>query len=89
MQNYHVFISGQVQGVSFRYRAQEKAARFRVAGWIRNTNDGRVEIEVEGDEKAVEQFIAWCRRGPMFARVESVDLVSGDPKGFESFEIIG
>ena len=84
----HAYVSGTVQGVSFRYRAQAKAMKHKVNGWIRNLEDGRVELEAEGEADAVEMLIEWCRRGPMFATVTGVEVTYGAPKGFESFDVL-
>ena len=54
----HVFFSGNVQGVGFRYRALTVAQKFPVTGWVRNRSDGRVEMMAEGSEESLEQFLA-------------------------------
>ncbi len=68
----HLLVSGIVQGVSFRYYTVEEARRLGVAGWVRNLADGRVEVEAEGEKRAVEALVAWCRRGPPAAQVDDV-----------------
>lgn len=73
LRSVHLRIRGRVQGVGFRYSASEAARRFGVRGWVRNTFEGDVEAVAQGDGEAVERFIAWCRRGPAGARVDSVD----------------
>ncbi len=70
----HVFISGRVQGVGFRYSAQDLAARLKLGGWVRNLPDGRVEAVFEGDEDAVQRMVDWCREGPPGAFVERVGV---------------
>lgn len=70
----HVLVEGQVQGVSFRYATVTEARRLGVAGWVRNTPDGRVEIEAEGERSQVERLVAWCRHGPPAARVDDVQV---------------
>ena len=52
----HVFYSGQVQGVGFRYTVQDIAASFGIAGWFRNLRDGRVEVVAEGKEMDLKEF---------------------------------
>ena len=69
----HLLVSGIVQGVSFRYYTVEEARRLGVAGWVRNLADGRVEVEAEGDRRALEALVAWCRSGPPAAQVDDVE----------------
>jgi acylphosphatase len=70
----HVSIVGRVQGVFFRATCVERARALDLGGWVRNTPDGRVEAEFEGEAEAVEQMIAWCRVGPPLADVEWVEF---------------
>lgn len=70
----HVFVSGRVQGVSFRYYTTQEAQRKGVAGWVRNLMDGRVEAIFQGDEQAVEHMVDWCHQGSPAARVHDVDV---------------
>ncbi|RLI21471.1 acylphosphatase [Candidatus Bathyarchaeota archaeon] len=84
----HVFVSGRVQGVFFRYETRQLARRVGVTGWIRNLSDGRVEAVFEGEKDAVEQMIEFCRRGPPAARVDKVEVIWEPYKGeFNSFTI--
>jgi acylphosphatase len=57
MKRLHATFSGTVQGIGFRYTAIRIARRARVAGWVRNLTDGRVEAVAEGSEQALEQFV--------------------------------
>ena len=66
-------ISGRVQGVGFRYFTQRVADQYGIAGWVRNTPDGRVEIEAEGSADALRQFESQIADGPAGARVDRVD----------------
>ncbi len=83
----HLFISGVVQGVSFRASTQEQAKRLGVAGWVRNLDDGRVEAVVQGPKDKVDELVQWCHKGPPAARVDKVSVawetVADDLKGFE------
>jgi acylphosphatase len=84
----HVMISGRVQGVFFRAETRDAARRYGVAGWVRNTRDGRVEAVLEGNSEDVEKMIQWCRSGPPQARVENVEVDHQDYRGeFDSFSI--
>jgi acylphosphatase len=68
----HLLVSGIVQGVAFRAYTVDEARRLGLAGWVRNLPDGRVELEAEGERRAVEALAAWCRRGPPAAQVDDV-----------------
>ncbi|HVC18547.1 MAG TPA: acylphosphatase [Vicinamibacterales bacterium] len=74
-------VAGRVQGVGFRFFAQEAAAREGVTGWVRNCPDGRVEILAEGEAESVIRFEMAIRRGPPRARVEAVDTEGRLPSG--------
>ena len=74
-------VSGRVQGVGFRYFAAEAAAVEGLSGWVRNRDDGAVEMAVEGDAEAVVRFERKIRRGPPAARVEDVVAEDGVPSG--------
>jgi acylphosphatase len=77
----HVVVAGSVQGVGFRYATRGRANSLRLAGWVRNRPDGRVEAVFEGDPERVESMVAWCRRGPSGADVQDVDVTWEDPTG--------
>jgi acylphosphatase len=62
-------VSGQVQGVGYRYAMTVAAQAMGVVGWVRNRRDGTVEALVQGEDEQVEGIVAWCRRGPPGSRV--------------------
>jgi acylphosphatase len=70
----HVFISGRVQGVFFRFETRNLATRRNVTGWVRNTSDNRVEAIFEGEKEDVERLIEFCKKGPSGARVTKLDV---------------
>jgi acylphosphatase len=82
-----VFVDGRVQGVGFRVSAARQAARLSVMGWARNRPDGRVEAVYEGPRDAVEEMLAWTRRGPVNARVDQMDIHDEEPKGEQGFSV--
>jgi acylphosphatase len=82
-----VHVAGRVQGVWFRESCRDQALAAGVAGWIRNLDDGRVEVVLEGPPGAVDEVVAWCRRGPRRARVDRVDVVDGAPVGEQGFRV--
>lgn len=73
-------VSGRVQGVGFRYFAQDAARREGLHGYVMNRDDGAVEAVAEGDEESLERFERALRRGPSRSRIENVviDEVSPD-----------
>ncbi len=84
----HVYVSGMVQGVSFRYYTMQAAAHLSITGWVRNLPDGRVEAFFEGEQEDLDRMLAWCREGPRSARVEHVEILPQAWTGeFESFRI--
>ena len=83
-----VFVSGRVQGVGFRESARRAALAREVVGWVRNLADGRVEALFEGAPLAVRAMVAWCEDGPMFARVDAVEVGWEAPTGrFWTFSV--
>jgi len=75
-----VLVSGRVQGVGYRQACREQAQALALSGWVRNLDDGRVELLVQGDEAPVRELIAWLHRGPDLARVDEVDIApAGGP----------
>jgi acylphosphatase len=88
MKAVHLKIHGIVQGVWFRASTKEVADLNGLAGWVRNTPDGRVEAFAQGPEKAVDRFLDWCWKGPAGARVEQVDVSPTAPEpGLVGFAI--
>ena len=80
-------IRGRVQGVGFRYYTIMKAKEFGITGYVMNMPDGSVFIEAEAGEDALDQFILWCERGPVSARVDKLDITPGVYKGYQGFSI--
>ncbi|WP_107852437.1 acylphosphatase [Oceanimonas marisflavi] len=81
-----IWVSGRVQGVSFRYYTQCEAERLGVNGYARNLPDGRVEVLAEGPAAAVRQLVAWLRHGPDTAQVTGLQEDDIAPKGVHGFE---
>jgi acylphosphatase len=77
-------ISGEVQGVGYRFFAQRAAARHQVLGYVRNLADGRVEALVEGIPESVEAFKHDLATGPAFSVVENIEEINIEPTGHYS-----
>ena len=85
----HLIIHGLVQGVFFRDSTRRKARSLGISGWVRNRPEGTVEVVAEGPEETIDQFVAWCNRGPSGAEVIQVDEDRGSWSGqFDSFDIV-
>jgi acylphosphatase len=82
------FISGEVQGVGYRYFAQRSSARHQVRGYVRNLDDGRVEVHAEGTDKSVNEFRLDLAAGPTHSRVQGVEEIVIEPtRRYSSFRI--
>jgi acylphosphatase len=77
-------VSGRVQGVGFRFFAEEVAAREGLHGWVRNLPDGRVEAVAEGETSALDRFEHALQYGPRGARVDEVLTEEEPPSGRDS-----
>ncbi len=66
-------VRGRVQGVGFRYFAEQAAHRLGVTGWVRNRDDGCVEVYAAGNAEQLAEFAAMLWKGPRWAEVRGVD----------------
>ncbi|MDA7526227.1 acylphosphatase [Verrucomicrobiales bacterium] len=69
-----VFYEGRVQGVGFRYATKREAMGFDVCGWVSNLPDGRVEMQVMGDDDEVEDFLVAVREGQMGGNIRGEEI---------------
>jgi acylphosphatase len=85
----HIFVSGKVQGVYYRQNTLQKAQELGIFGWVRNLSDGRVESVIEGSKANIEKMLAWCKEGPLDAKVKEVKIIYEEYKNeFSTFDII-
>ena len=87
MKHLTVRIFGDVQGVGFRFWAKRCADELGIRGFARNEKDGSVCVEAEGIPTALEEFVARCRKGTEFAKVERVTIEESPLRGHEGFGI--
>lgn len=88
MVSAHVFITGKVQGVYFRYKTRDEAKKYGVNGWVRNLPDGRVEAIFEGNNEDVDKLIDFVGKGPLGAKVLDVDVNwQGYGEEFNDFKV--
>lgn len=83
----HIFVHGRVQGVFYRAKTQKVAEGLGLTGWVKNCQDGSVEIHAEGNKEKLEELIEWCRHGPAMASVSNIDLNWVEAEGRRSFDI--
>lgn len=88
MPTLHIVVKGRVQGVFFRASAQEAAEECGVKGWVRNTEEGDVELMASGSDEALQRFVAWCRQGPRRAVVQDVFIETKEDTSFHNFKVI-
>jgi acylphosphatase len=84
----NITITGDVQGVGFRFSAREMAKKLDLKGFVRNEPDGSLYIEVEGVDNSIRVFVEWCHTGPGMSSVERVLVNEGSVKGFALFQIV-
>lgn len=87
MKSVRVYISGTVQGVMFRKFIEEQANLIGVRGFVRNTDDGRVEAVIEGINEKVDRMIEICRQGNKHAQIRDVQVQEIKYQGFEGFKV--
>lgn len=88
----HFLIQGRVQGVGFRWYVHREASELDLRGWVRNTEDGDVEVVVHGDAADLNELRASLRRGPRGSRVDRVVehiLADTEAANLTSFRIDG
>ena len=85
----HAIISGKVQGVFFRIGVQTHAQNLGLTGFVRNLNDGKLEVVVQGDDAGIDDLKGYLLQGPSMARVEHVETKWVDyDKAFPTFDIL-
>jgi acylphosphatase len=88
----HFLVEGRVQGVGFRWFVQREAAQLHLRGWVRNTEDGRVEVVASGDEAQLAGLRAALERGSRGSRVDRIhhhELADAEDEKLGPFTIDG
>ncbi|MEN9626621.1 MAG: hypothetical protein RL557_949 [archaeon] len=88
MKTYKIYISGTVQGVSFRQFIKEQADIIGVRGYVRNLSDGRVEVFAEGIDDKVNKFLEVCRVGYPHSKIKNVEVQETKHQDFRDFRIV-
>lgn len=79
MKAIHAYVSGRVQGVTYRQSCRQVARSLGLVGWVRNLSDGRVEVWAQGDPEACDRLVDWLWQGPPAAQVTGVETDSVAP----------
>jgi acylphosphatase len=83
-----LYITGTVQGVFFRAFIKENAERYNVKGFVRNLDDGRVEVFLEGDSDKVNKMMEICRKGPKHSMIRKVEEKPERFQDFKTFKLL-
>lgn len=85
----HIRFTGRVQGVGFRYRASYAARSLGVTGWVKNREDGSVEMEAQGTQEHINRMLTMLNRDS-YIRIERVDTEEMPPlEGETGFHVRG
>ncbi len=83
-----LYIQGSVQGIFFRQFVKDNAEKNDVKGFVRNLEDGRVEIFLEGDLENVDKMIELCKKGPKHSQIRNVEVKEEIFQGMKEFKIL-
>lgn len=83
-----MYINGAVQDIFFRGFIKENAERHNIKGFVRNLEDGRVEIFLEGNNEDVDKVIELCKKGPKHAQITSIEIKPEKFQDFKTFKIL-
>jgi acylphosphatase len=83
-----MYIDGTVQDVFFRGFVKENAERHNVKGFVRNLEDGRVEIFIEGNNEDVDKVMELCKKGPKNSQIKGIDIRPEKFQDFKTFKIL-
>lgn len=86
---FKIRITGDVQGVNFRYFAQKEAEKLGLFGWAQNEHDDSVSTFIQGDDEGCQKFIEWSREGSPMASVRDVKVEEAEiNEGLKGFKVL-
>jgi len=88
MKTLRIFISGIVQGVFFRDFIKQEAENLGLKGYVRNLEDSRVEVVIEGYDNEVNKMIEVCKKGSPYSKVMEIEIEKIENQGFDNFKIL-
>lgn len=87
MKAVRIKIIGKVQGVFFRSETKQRAEELGLTGWVKNCDDGCVEIYAQGAKEKLLNLKKWCHSGPSGAEVQEVKSIEKEAEECDGFEI--
>ena len=82
-------IHGKIQGLMLRTQARTLAKHLELTGFAKNFPDGSIYIEVEGEEKPLTEFLAWCHKGPKHAQIDKIEIIPHPVRHYSVFRLVG
>ncbi|MFH1503684.1 MAG: acylphosphatase [Candidatus Diapherotrites archaeon] len=83
-----MYITGTVQGIFFRAFVKENAEKYNVKGFVRNLEDGRIEIFLEGNSEDVNKLIELCKKGPKHVLIRNIELKAEKFQDLKNFKVL-
>lgn len=84
-----VFINGKVQNVGFRHATRARAERFNIKGFVKNLSNGGIEALFQGEARAVDRMLEFCKAGPFGAKVTEIKIQWEEYKNeFKDFKVL-
>jgi len=83
-----LYISGTVQGIFFRQFIKDNAERNNIRGFVRNLEDGRVEVFAEGNQEDVDKMIELCKLGPKHSKIDNVEVKDEKFQDLKEFKVL-
>jgi acylphosphatase len=83
-----LYVTGTVQGVFYRAFVKENAEKINVKGFVRNLEDGRVEVFLEGNPEEVKKMTTLCKKGPKHSMIKGVEQKEERFQDFKTFKIL-
>lgn len=83
-----IYVSGSVQGIFYRQFVKDNAERYNLRGFVRNLEDGRVEIFIEGDLENIDKMIKLIREGPKYSQIKNAEIKEEKFQDFKEFKIL-
>jgi acylphosphatase len=83
-----LYITGTVQNVFFRQFVKENAEKYNIKGFVRNLEDGRIEVFLEGDIPDVDKMVELCHTGPKYSQIKNVEVKEEKLQDFKDFKVL-